>query len=185
MEPTTNEDEIVRAALAADFGGPGLPAPAPAPAVEPEPVPVAAPVTAVQILLRDRDLNGKGNGTEEHRRIAIPGGAAGWAADLAGDVTGQWARGGIRAHERRCSQTGVVPVGSVIVAYDKPMRGYTSSGAAEVTAGIVLEAPPVEMAERWSWKAAKAGGGILWGLSWRRVDGDVVVSLPDGTSRAV
>lgn len=182
LAPADQNEAIVQAALAADFGGPIPAAPA---VVEPEPAPVAPPVTEVRILLRDRDLNGKGNGTEEHRRVALPGGAAGWAADLAGDVTGSWSRSGIRAHERRCSQTGVVPVGTVIAAFDKPLSGYRASASAEVAAGIALAEPPAEMIGRWSWKPLKGGGGILWGLSWRRVDGDVVVSLPDGTTRAV
>jgi hypothetical protein len=102
----------------------------------------------VQIKLRDRDLNAKGNGTEEHRLVVkldaaaedptvIGTGRAKWARDHAERVTGDWLRMDFRAANRQCGERGWVPIGTLVIAIDKTIRGYKSEGRATYTLGVV------------------------------------------------
>lgn len=89
------------------------------------------------IVLRKRDLNCKGNGIEVHRRVRLPDGLTGWASDIAEDITGSWSSGTFLAADRHAIQRGVVPVGTVVLAFERSLRGGQKSGAASVAAGRV------------------------------------------------
>lgn len=102
----------------------------------------------VQIKLRDRDLNAKGSGTEEHRLVVLLDtapedptvmgtGRAKWARDCAERVTGDWLRMDFRAANRKCGERGWVPIGTLVIAIDKSIRGYKSEGRATYALGVV------------------------------------------------
>jgi hypothetical protein len=136
------------------------------------PVEPSLPVKPVMVRInaRSRDLNGKGNGQEEHRRLRMPHlNATIWAAD-GQDVRGNWVpRGGTFAASRRCSQTVLVPVGTIVVAFDRSFRAYERTGSAEVKAGVVSDRP------------IEAGKSVIdWTLSTRRTSGKVEVQFPSG-----
>ena len=123
-----------------------------------------------KIRLRKRDFSTSGNGTEEHRRVRLPDGTTGWASDLATNVEGDWPRRSDRKEWRQAKQVGEVPAGTVIVDFERRFRGGGGQGRAEITAGLVLEAPDVD------------GNLVAWGLEARRVGEKVQVVLPDGST---
>lgn len=134
-----------------------------------------------RILLRQKDLNARGNGTQETRRIRLPDGAAGWASDLAQDVTGDWSSGTLRADDRRCSQHGHVPVGTIVLAFDSSFRGGQKHGPASVVGGVVVStAQGVAVRKERTGKDDGKSDAIRWGLSTRRRNGDYEVQTPDG-----
>lgn len=118
--------------------------------------------TLVRVVLREKDLNGRGNGTQDVRRARTPDGRLGWATDLAIDVQGSWAAGTFTAAQRQCQQTGMLPVGTILLAYDTGFRKGQKMGPPKITAGIVDADPD-------------ARGGVDWCLSTRGTGRDVEV----------
>ena len=121
-----------------------------------------------RIVCRKKDLNGRGNGPMETRRVRLPSGAAGWASDLAQDVSGSWESGHYLASERSCMERGFFPVGTIVVAYVSSLRGGAKSGSASVKAGIIIPA------------AEDPKNPIRWGLSTKGRGTNVEVQLPSG-----
>lgn len=121
--------------------------------------------TEVRIRARYRDWNAKSNGSEVHRRGRFPTGETGWLKDIGSSPQGQWLPRDFRAAARSASQTVLVPVGTIIVDFEKPFRGGAPSGPAVVTVGVV-----------------RAEGGKAkfdWGgLKFKQSGCDVVVTLP-------
>lgn len=77
-------------------------------------------MTLARIRLRYRDLNAKCRGEECYRLVIdLDAGTAKWATDVAECVEGDWPRRGIRAAERRCAQTGLLPVGTLLLEIEK------------------------------------------------------------------
>lgn len=119
-----------------------------------------------QCLARRRDWNAKGNGEEEHRRVCLPGETRGqWAAD-AGTTDGGWAARGMLASNRHCVQRVTLPLGTLIVAFDRSFRQGQSRGPAEVTAGILARVEE------------EPNGKIEWGLKHRKSGESVEVWTP-------
>lgn len=121
-----------------------------------------------RIVCRKKDLNGRGNGPMETRRVRLPSGTAGWASDLAQDVSGSWEPGCRLASERSCMERGYFPVGTIVVAYVSSLRGGSKTGPASVKAGVIVSAE--EDAEH----------PIRWGLSTKGRGANVQVQTPAG-----
>lgn len=114
---------------------------------------------ATKIAARRRHLNGRGNGTEEHRRVILPGETEQeWATDV-GPLTGSWERMGRLASQRRCAEYVEVPEGTIVIDYERRVRAYEKQGRAAVTVGIVR------------------GDDVEWGLPYRRTQDGVVVDV--------
>lgn len=135
-----------------------------------------------RITLRKKDLNARGNGTQQTRRVRLPGGTTGWASDLAQDVTGSWSSGSYLAADRKCCEEGYVPVGTVVLAFASTMRGGAKSGRADLSAGVVVS---VERGREIRAAADGRSDSIEWGLSTRRRGEEVEVQLPGGEWVAV
>ena len=133
-----------------------------------EPAEAPTPEAPRRIVCRKKDLNGRGNGPMETRRVRLPSGAAGWASDLAQDVSGSWESGHYLASERSCMERGFFPVGTIVVAYVSSLRGGAKSGSASVKAGIIIPA------------AEDPKNPIRWGLSTKGRGTNVEVQLPSG-----
>ena len=132
-------------------------------ALQAQPAPVE--VELRQIICRSRDLNSRGRGTEAHRRVLLPTGESGWASELATNLTGDWSRGTVRASDRRCTQRGYFPVGTVVLALEK---GVPANGPATADAGrIVSEERGKEIRIERGVDDGKSDP-IEWGLETRR-----------------
>jgi hypothetical protein len=95
----------------------------------------------VQIICRRKDLNGRGNGTMQTRRVRLPDGTAGWASDLAEDVSGTWEQGSYLASQRRCCERGYFPIGTIVLEFESTLRGGPAPdrrGLVAVTSEAVL-----------------------------------------------
>ncbi len=121
-----------------------------------------------RIVCRKKDLNGKGNGPMETRRVRLPSGAAGWASDLAQDLSGSWESGHYLASERSCMERGFFPIGTIVVAYVSSLKGGAKSGSATVKAGVIIPS------------AEDPKNPIRWGLSTKGRGTDVQVQTPAG-----
>lgn len=121
-----------------------------------------------RIVCRMKNLNAKGNGPMETRRVRLPHGATGWASDLAQDLSGGWEQGTYLASQRRCTERGYFPVGTIVVAFESGIRGGSKTGPASVKAGVIVSAE--EDAEH----------PIRWGLSTKGRGANVQVQTPGG-----
>jgi hypothetical protein len=132
------------------------------------------------ITLRTKDLNGRGNGTQETKRLRLTDGTSGWASDLAQDVTGDWSSGTFRASDRGCAQRGDVEVGAIVLEYTSSFRGGSKNGPATMRGGIVvsLEEGRAVRAERGV--ADGKSDCIRWGLPTRRRGDAVEVQTSSG-----
>jgi hypothetical protein len=126
------------------------------------------PAELRRIICRSKDLNAKGNGPMTTRRVRVPNGSAGWASDMAQDLSGSWAQGSYLAAQRRCTERGFFPVGTIVVEYESGLRGGQKSGPATVRAGVIVSAD--EDAEH----------AIHWGLSTKGRGTNVQVQTPAG-----
>lgn len=126
------------------------------------------PTELRRIVCRSKDLNAKGNGGMETRRVRVPCGATGWASDLAQDLSGNWEQGAYLASQRRCTERGCFPVGTIVVAFESGIRGGSKTGPASVKAGVIVSAE--EDAEH----------PIRWGLSTKGRGANVQVQTPAG-----
>lgn len=121
-----------------------------------------------RIICRSKDLNAKGNGPMETRRVRLPDGAAGWASDMAQDLSGTWEQGAYLASQRRCTERGYFPVGTIVLAFVSSLRGGAKTGPASVKAGVIVSTE--EDAEH----------PIRWGISTRGRGSNVEVQTPGG-----
>ena len=133
-----------------------------------------------RIVLRKKDLNGKGNGEQETRRVLLPGGTSGWASDHAQDIEGSWESGSYLASQRRCSETGLVPVGTIVLAYESRLRGGQKQGRAEAKAGIVVSVEEGRQVRESRGVSDERSDSIRWGLSTRRRGQVIEVQTPTG-----
>ncbi len=139
-----------------------------------------------RITLREKDLNARGNGHQITRRVLLPSGESGWATDYAENIEGSWSAGTFRASERHCSQSGQVPVGTLVLEYNSPFRGGAKTGQATMRGGIV-----VTEAEGRAVRAERLGADdgksdcIRWGLATRRRGAVVEIQTPAGDWMAI
>ena len=133
-----------------------------------------------RIVLRKKDLNSKGNGCQKTRRVLLPGGTSGWASDHGQDIEGSWESGSYLASQRRCSETGLVPVGTIVLSYESRLRGGEKQGRADVEAGIVVSVEEGRQVRSDRGETDGKSDCIRWGLSTRRRGQVVEVQTPTG-----
>ena len=122
----------------------------------------------IKIKLRFKSLNARGNWAQITRRLRLPDGHHGWASDLAEDVEGSWSSGTYLASERHASQSGRVPIGTIVLEFESPFRNGQKSGSAQVTAGFLLDKPD------------ENGKHLKWGLSTRKQGLNYQVKTTEG-----
>jgi len=92
--------------------------------------------TNTTIIVRDKNISCSGNGRITSVRVVTPDGRKGWASDVAENITGFWYNYGERKHERKCSQQGDVPVGSIVVEFNRTIKHGQKVGPSTVKAFI-------------------------------------------------
>jgi len=88
------------------------------------------------IIVRDKNISCGGNGRITSVRVVTPDGLKGWASDVAENITGFWYNYGERKHERKCSQQGDVPVGSIVVEFNRTIKRGQKVGPSTVRAFV-------------------------------------------------
>lgn len=132
------------------------------------------------IVCRAKDLNSRGNGAMQTRRVRLPSGETGWASDLAEDLSGHWESGSYLASQRRCTEKGDFPVGTLVIEYESGMRGGSKTGSASVRAGIIVDnAKGQEVRLNRGFDDGKSDI-IEWGLKTKGRGKDVSVRTPAG-----
>ena len=92
--------------------------------------------TNTTIIVRDKNISCGGNGRITSVRVVTPDGRKGWASDVAENITGFWYSYGTRKHERKCSQQGDVPVGSIVVEFSRTIKHGQKVGPSTIKAFI-------------------------------------------------
>lgn len=124
-----------------------------------------------RIYTRLKALNGCGTGWMWTRRVLLPGGARGWASDLAINSEGKWYSGFAKPHQRDCRQSGVFPANTIVLEYATEMLEGERLAPALARAGLIRDPELYEM-------DACLDDPISWTCDTRRPGALIEVQLP-------
>lgn len=114
-----------------------------------------------RVALRRRRVNAKGNGEEEFRRYVFRDAAGDLASDWLSDLPKLRDRTGyVRSDDRKGESSAEVPVGTIVVSYDRTYRRGRATGPAEVTVGIVGR-DGIYWERELGWSSARTRDGLV------------------------